>query len=202
MRGAREVLDDMLVLSCQSGDARALELLARRWHPRLLRHAYRLTGNREAAADAAQDAWIGIVRGIRGLRDPARFGSWALQIVRNKSRDWIRGEARRRGAEREMESRESAGEGLRGGVSHDKLGETAHADADVANLRRAMAHLSDVQRVILRLFYVEDRSVGEISEILTLPPGTVKSRLFYARRRLRESVETSATETQSEEMSG
>ena len=101
-----------------------------------------------------------------------------------------------------MESRESAGEGLRGGVSHDKLGETAHADADVANLRRAMAHLSDVQRVILRLFYVEDRSVGEISEILTLPPGTVKSRLFYARRRLRESVETSATETQSEEMSG
>ncbi len=184
MRGAREVLDEMLVLSCQSGDAKALELLARRWHPRLLRHAYRLTGDREAAADTAQDAWIGIVRGIRRLRDPARFGAWALHIVRNKSRDWIRKESRRRDATLELESRSLADPTVASGNSEEN--ERSMGGGDVLLLRRAMEDLSDEQRAILRLFYMEDRSVGEIAEIVGLPPGTVKSRLFYTRRRLRE----------------
>ncbi len=201
MRGAREVLDDMLVLSCQSGDARALELLARRWHPRLIQHAYRLTGNREAAADAAQEAWIGIVRGMRGLRDPALFGSWALRIVRNKSRDWIRKESRRRGAARELESL-AAADGAHSGPGTEDSDPSAGSHAAVASLRRAMEHLSEEQRVILRLFYVEDRSVAEIAEILGRPPGTVKSRLFYARRRLRESLDDPATRARSEEMRG
>lgn len=183
MRGAREVLDEMLVLSCQRGDAKALELLARRWHPRLLRHAYRLTGDREAAADTAQDAWIGIVRGIRRLRDPARFGAWALHIVQNKSRDWIRKESRRRDATLEFESRSLADPTVSGNSEEN---ERSMGGGDVLLLRRAMEDLSDEQRAILRLFYVEDRSVGEIAEIVGLRPGTVKSRLFYTRRRLRE----------------
>jgi len=179
MREAREVLDDMLVLSSQAGDTRALELLARRWQPRLLRHAYRLTGNRDAAADTAQEAWIGIVRGLRGLRDPAQFGSWALRIVQNKSRDWIRKETRRREATSQ----------LKVSWPTDEAANPTSADADVTRLRETMTELSDEQRAILRLFYTEDRKVGEISNIMGIPPGTVKSRLFYARRTLRKSLD-------------
>lgn len=197
MRQARDVLDDMLVLSCQSGDARALELLARRWHPRLVRHAFRLTGNREAAADAAQEAWIGIVRGIRGIRDPAKFGSWAIRIVQNKSRDWIRKETRCRAAVERLENPDPVEES---NPTAAKFVDSV--SPETALLRESMGQLSEEQRVIVRLFYVEDRPVGEIADILGLPVGTVKSRLFYARRRLRESFEAARGETQCEEMRG
>lgn len=186
MRGTREVLDEMLVLSCQSGDSQALELLARRWHPRLLRCAYRVTGNPDAAAEATQEAWIGIVRGIRGLRDPARFGVWALRIVRNKGRDWIRSERRRRRALAQVEAEALPTPALDGG-SDTALG-ADHAGA-VSALRAAMRELSDEQRTVLRLFYVEGLTVGEIAAVTGRPPGTVKSRLFYARRRMREATE-------------
>jgi RNA polymerase sigma factor (sigma-70 family) len=71
-------------------------MLSRRWHPRVLGHAYRLLGRREAARDVAQEAWLAIVRGLRRLDDPARFKSWSFAIVGNKCRDWIRRTQRRR----------------------------------------------------------------------------------------------------------
>lgn len=178
MRGTQEVLDEMLVLASQSGDAHAFEILARRWHPRLVRHAVRFTKDADAAAEAAQEAWIGIVRGIRRLRDPARFGPWARRIVRHKARDWIRRQTRRRSAS------EEAWELERWRSVH---GPAARVEPRL-EIRRAMRRLTEEQVTILRLFYVDDLPVVEISEALGIPVGTVKSRLFYARRALREAV--------------
>lgn len=184
MRGAREVLDEYLVLSCQNGDETALELLARRWNERLLGHAFRVTGDPDQAAEAVQEAWIGIVRGIRGLDDPRRFGAWALAIVRNKCRDGIRGEVRRRRRADRLSADPTATPS-----STEDVGPDAEARRDRARrIRRGMAELSDEQRAIVRLFYVEDRPVAEIADVLGLPVGTVKSRLFYARRRLKETL--------------
>ena len=90
MRSRQDVFNDLLVLRCQGGDGDALEALARAWHPRLLRHAFRLTGQADAAAEVAQEAWMAIVRGLGRLRDPAVFRGWAYRIVANKSRDWVR----------------------------------------------------------------------------------------------------------------
>jgi len=181
MRGTGEVTDDLLVLSAQRGDAQAFEMLARRWHPRLLRHAYRLTGNPEGAADSVQEAWIGIVRGLRRLKDPARFAAWAHRIVGNKSRDWIRREQKRRGALETLEVERASG---------PSAVDPGGRDERVRDLRRAIAELDGDQQTILRLFYVEENGVSEIARITGLPAGTVKSRLFYARRRLREAMES------------
>ena len=85
-----QIEDELLVMDAQTGDRSAMEALVRRWQKRLWLHALRLTGDREAAWDVTQQAWLGIVKGLRRLRDPARFRAWAYRIISNESADWIR----------------------------------------------------------------------------------------------------------------
>ncbi len=174
---ASSALDEYLVIECQLGNADAFRALFRRWNGRLLGHAHNLIGDREAALDVTQESWMGIVRGLHGLRDPARFPSWALRIVANKARDWIRREQSRR---RLME--EGAVEPPRPATSDD-------GDDDLDRLRAGLAALEHDKRLVLRLHYLEGRSVAEIASELGVPPGTVKSRLFNARNELRHRLE-------------
>ena len=73
-------LDEYLVLLSQAGSTDAMDGLARRWTPRLLRYASRVLGGSteaaEAAKDVVQETWIGAIRGLGGLRDPAQFPAW------------------------------------------------------------------------------------------------------------------------------
>ena len=87
---SHQIVDEILVMDCQDGDAGALNVLVSRWQKRLWAHAYRIVHDSEAAWDITQDSWLAIVRGLRKLNDPARFGPWSMQIVANKARDWIR----------------------------------------------------------------------------------------------------------------
>jgi len=175
-RDEREALEELLVLRCQDGEAEALEALARLWHPRLLQHAARLTGDREAARDVAQEVWMAIARGIGRLEDPARFRGWAYRIAVHKSRDWIRREqGRRRALRRAAESGER---------------ETSRGDSEAEQrVKATLRALSAEHRTILSWYYLDEMSVREIAEVLSVPEGTVKSRLFYARRALRECLE-------------
>ena len=75
------ILDEYLVASARAGDAKAFDLLARRWQKKLIAHAWRLTGDAEAARDAAQLGWIEIVRGLDRLQDERAFPAWAYRIV-------------------------------------------------------------------------------------------------------------------------
>jgi RNA polymerase sigma-70 factor (ECF subfamily) len=181
MRDRDAVLDELLILRCQAGDVHALEALAMRWHPRMRLWAARVTRDPHAAEDVAQDAWIGIAQGLGRLRDPARFRSWAHRIVRNKARDWIRREqARRRSVKAwtiTAAQRESAG-----------LTEPPGA-RELARITEALERLPIAQRAILRWFYIDERSVREIAEAVSIPEGTVKSRLYHAREALRRSLE-------------
>ena len=81
MRQREHVVDELLVLATQAGHTDAFEQLARRWHPRLLRHALRLTGDPDGAREAAQETWAVVARSISRLKDPACFGPWALRIA-------------------------------------------------------------------------------------------------------------------------
>jgi RNA polymerase sigma-70 factor (ECF subfamily) len=67
------VLDELLVTLAQAHDAQALDRLARRWRPKHYTHARRLLRDPDAAAEAVQDAWVNVLRGIGSLEDPARF---------------------------------------------------------------------------------------------------------------------------------
>jgi RNA polymerase sigma-70 factor, ECF subfamily len=170
--------DELLVLRCQEGDADAFELLVGRWQRRLWRHAWRLTGDETAAWDVMQETWIGISGGLRRLKDASAFPAWAYRIVSNKCRDSIRHQRRQR------EAQDTYTEWMR---REDR--ETATTEERHGNLRDALDQLSGPDRAVLSLRYEEDFDTAEIAGILGIPEGTVKSRLFYARGRLRKYLE-------------
>lgn len=177
-RTIESIQDELLVLRCQDGEVAALEQLIGRWYPRLLGHAMRLTGEREAAQDATQEAWMAIVKGIRRLNDPAGFPAWAYRIVSHKCADWIRQRQRRRGLQQTV-AHESAS------ANSQLLSE----QNDIERLRSAIGRLAPEHQVVVHLHYREGLSVADIARSLKVPVGTVKSRLHHARNQLKQSLE-------------
>jgi len=175
MRTPDDVQDELLVMRCQDGDREALAELVQRWQPRLLRQAARLVDGVDAAADVVQEAWVAIVRGLRRLDDPACFRSWAYRIVTRKCADWTR--------------RRQRGRATEGALAVDPVDPSpspADSSDDVAALRKALRSLPNQQKAILAMFYLDGMSIRLIAEVLSLPEGTVKSRLYHARCHLKE----------------
>jgi RNA polymerase sigma factor (sigma-70 family) len=162
----------MMVLLAQQGEREALERLAARWRPRHYAHARRLLGRMDGAADAVQEAWAGIVRGIGRLQSPERFPAWSYAIVTRRCQDIIRRKAREPKGDPDADPADPASGGETSG-----------------DLRRAMAALPPDQRAAMALFYLDGLSVAEIAEAISIPAGTVKTRLFHARRALRRQLE-------------
>lgn len=169
--------DQWLVLRAQGGEADAMRQLVERWNPRLTRHAMRLTQNAEAANEAAQEAWLGIVRGIYRLDDPACFRRWAYRIVARKCADWIRRRQKDRQTTQELCSDPPAPS--RENALQDKQ----------ERLRLALQELPSQDRALLAMHYTEAMPLTEIADALGLPLGTVKSRLYHARQRLKAAIE-------------
>jgi RNA polymerase sigma factor (sigma-70 family) len=174
----RQVLSDWLVLQAQGGDERAFRRLHELWAPDLLRFARARVGDDDGAAEVAQETWIAIARSLRRLDDPACFARWACQITVRRAADWIR--------RRQRERRKQAA--LKAEPESTPAG-PAEESGMLAALRTAIAHLEAGQREILQLFYTAEMSVAEIGEALGIPPGTVKSRLFTAREKLKQQLE-------------
>ena len=177
--GPERVLDELLVMRCQDGDAEAFETLVGRWQKRLWRHARRLTDDHAAAWDVVQETWLAMVKGIRRLRDPATFGPWAYGIVSRKCADRVR----RRTRERRLEA------GLRERVEASDERFRRDDDDRAETLASAVRRLTGDQQAILSLRYAEGFSIRQIAEALDLPEGTVKSRLHHARAELKRLAE-------------
>ena len=170
---AGQLIDELLVMEAQDGNAQAMEALISRWQKRLWQYARRLTGNAEAAWDVTQESWLGVVRGIRRLDDPARFRPWVYRIVTRKAHDWIGARVRAR-----TQQAEPAGEPTTT-AGPSKL------DVSV-DLESVLQRLLVRSRVVLTLYYLEDLGVSEVAQVLGLPVGTVKSRLHQARNEFKE----------------
>ena len=170
---SERLIDETLVLDCQNGRAEALRALVSRWQRRFWRHALYLTGDAEAAWDVTQESWLGIVRGIARLKQPARFREWGFRIVTNKARDWMK--RKRGGTGRDPDA-------LPAPVIEGDLERSDNA-ADVLHLLR---RVSSDHRVILTLHYFEGLRVADVADILGIPVGTAKSRLYAAREEFRE----------------
>lgn len=175
-RDTARILDEYLVASARLGERRALALLARRWHPRLVAHAWRLTGDPEGAHDAAQQGWIEIARGIARLGDDRAFPAWAYRIVSRVCARQVRDAVRRRG--------------LAEGIATEPVPEPAAPGGtlDAERLRAAIRTLPPEQRAAIALYHFEEMRVAEVAVALDVPAGTVKTRLMHARRKLRAAL--------------
>ena len=168
--------DELLVMRCQDGDAEAFDALFRRWQPRLSGYARRLAADDTPAADAVQETWLAVVRGLRKLDDPATFRHWVYRIVTNKCADQVRRAVRQRELLRQAEDE------ARAAGQPDAAPES---NVSVAAVRAAIGRLRPDRRAVLALHYAESQSVADISAILGVPAGTVKSRLHHARQELK-----------------
>ncbi|MHC4204133.1 MAG: RNA polymerase sigma factor [Planctomycetota bacterium] len=155
-------------MDCQRGSVKAMEMLVSRWQKRLWKYAYNMTGDAEAAWDIMQESWLGIIKGLRKLQDPANFKAWAYRITTNKSIDWIR---KNRAAKK---------------VGLDEVQGHQEEQEKDAGLKELMEKLDIKKRAVLNLRYFEQLTIPEIGIALKIPKGTVKSRLHNARKELKE----------------
>ena len=176
MRTRSEILTELLVLRVQNGEKEAFDLLVTQWYQRLERRVYRLTNDIDAVKDISQDSWVAIVKGIRSLEDPSHFQNWVYQIVRNKCVDWIR----KRKSERTFKEAYLA--------NFDDKVEVLSSEL-IDSIRLLIRQLSNDYRTVLTLFYLEEMGVQEIARRLSIPEGTVKSRLYHARKMLKKALE-------------
>ena len=168
-----------LVLDAQAGSEVAFAVLARRWDRRLVAHAWRLLGDAEEAREAAQAAWLEIVRGLKRLREPAAFPAWAYRITTRQAAAIIR---RRRGERRLSEDLQTAA------ATEPQTVDASEPDTSAA-LYAAIRALPPDQRAAIALHHFEGLSVAETAVALDAPVGTIKTRLMHARRKLRAALE-------------
>ena len=147
------------------------------------RLALAIVGNEADAADATQDTFVAAWRQLGSLRDPARIDAWLARIAVNSARMVARG--RRRRTVREIAGTDPTSFDPPS-VADDPA---ASAADDARTIGAALERLSADQRSILALHHLDGRSVAEVGAILDVPEGTVKSRLFTARRALMAAIE-------------
>jgi len=170
--------DEWLAIRCQLGEAGAFEALVSRWHGPLWRYARHLLGDDDRAADVSQDIWLRVVRGIGRLREPAKLRAWLFGIARRAVMDRLRLVYAAPGAEVTDVADEAA-------PPDDRLElEERHRALD-----EEIDQLPVIERDVLVLFYLQNLSLQQLAEVMDVPIGTIKSRLFRARRLLRQRLE-------------
>jgi len=177
-----------LMLAVKGGDPSAFDDLVSRLRSRAYRVAHSLVGSHDDAMELAQEAFLKTYRARGTFRDGEPFLPWFHRILRNTCFSFLRKHKR------------VAKHSLSGGIDDDggdwQLEGEMPAPSDGAELeeanvalREAFAQLSARDREILALRHFEELSYKEIAAALEIPEGTVMSRLFHARRRLRERLE-------------
>ncbi|WP_347175333.1 RNA polymerase sigma factor [Polaribacter uvawellassae] len=180
MKDTNNLSDCELVLSYQSGNTAALSGLVKKWHVQFCKLAYWYVKDADVAKDIAQESWVIIFKKLDTLKNPKQFKSWSISIVNRKAIDWIRANKR---------------ESNKLNTFYDEKDKNINIDKSEDNktkllsiLKMEIDALPVNQKMIIKLFYTENYSLKQISEVLEISVGTAKSRLFHAREKLKKSL--------------
>lgn len=170
-------LDEIRLLSqCALADNRdAFGRLVEAYQPRLRRFLLNLTmGDEMLTDDLAQDTFIKAYVGIRGFKGLSSFGTWLYRIAYNE----FYNHARRQHEENVDD------------IGRLAEASTAAGDAMDASMtvQRALAGLGDNERVAVTLFYLEDQPIKQVSKIMQMPEGTVKSLLYRSKEKMKKII--------------
>ncbi|MEI8341861.1 MAG: sigma-70 family RNA polymerase sigma factor [Verrucomicrobiota bacterium] len=182
--------DSDLIARTQAGDPAAFDQLVIKYSPRLYGLVYNMTSNHEDTNDLMQDIFAKAYRSINGFRGKSSFYTWIHSIGVNMTINFLK----KRGRRFQMSL-----DDIDSNIQNDKdfIELTAKSnpvrDADLAELQRrlneAMMKLSYEHRTVVTMFDVQGMPHAEISKILGISEGTVRSRLFYAHRQLQSYLE-------------
>jgi RNA polymerase sigma-70 factor, ECF subfamily len=180
------ISDETLMGRVADGDRHAIRLLLERHQLKVYRFALRLVGNSATAEDIVSDVFIELWRRAASFEGRARVSTWILAIARNKAISAMR---------RRMD--QPLDDAMAKAIPDGAI--TAEETLDEADrsalLRRCLAQLSPEHREIVDLVYYHEKPVDEVAAILGVPAATVKTRMFYARRRLAEHLKAAGVET-------
>lgn len=162
----RAVEDTDLIARVKRGDVQAFNLLVSRWEKRIYNYLFRLTANSEDALDLSQDVFLKAYQNIRKLDDPERFPAWLFRIAHNEAQSLFRKKRP------EVDLNEDLG-------LHMEPSHTFSLDLSLA-VTAALDRLSPDQKEAVVLKVYQGFKFEEMSEILSCPVSTVKSRVYTA----------------------
>jgi RNA polymerase sigma-70 factor (ECF subfamily) len=163
---------------CRAGDREALDELIRRWEGKLFYYVRRLVADEPDAWDVLQQTWVRVLNGIGKVRDSGKLVPWLYRVARNTAISHRKSLLARQG----HLDRDAIVEDLA-----DM--EVLETDWTAEEVHRGMNDISASHRDVLTLFFLQDLTIKEIAEVAGVSEGTVKSRLFYGKKALREVLE-------------
>ena len=176
--------DNELMIDVQSGNVQSFKILAERWQHRIFGHCLQLLSNRGLAEEAAQEILLRVYRGANGFRHEAQFSTWLFRITINCC-NTIRHQNRYHSNETSFEDApvlETLKSSQSSAVEHLEQNERA------SELHSALMELKPELKEVLLLRDLQELSYQQISGILNLPIGTVKSRINRARIALAQTM--------------
>ena len=174
-----------LIAATQKGDHDAFAFLMRLYKDRVFNTALRFVGNWAIAEELTQDVFVSVYRNIGGFKGESKFSTWLYRVTWNLCTDWLR---RNRRPDRRTEAVDEADALPDKRV--DLEGEVLEEEQRVA-VRDALDRLDEKYRSVIVLHYYQKLSYDQIAAVLDMPAKTVETRLYRARKALRESLESS-----------
>jgi RNA polymerase sigma-70 factor, ECF subfamily len=170
-------ITEPLVQQAKNGDREAFSRLVRLMMNRTVALTYRMTGDREAAKDLAQDSFVAAWQSLKDFREDAPFDSWLLKIAHNKALNHIAADKRKNHAQNEVQARAEATE-------DDNLAKSAREKL-LASILTFVGHLPPMQKSVFELRYYQNMPFAEIAQTTGKAIGTVKTHYREAVAKLR-----------------
>ena len=185
--------DETLMMRCGRGDQAAFQALYERHHRMIYNLAFRMLGNHADAEEVTPDVFVKVWQKAAEFRGHSRVSTWIYRIAANMAMDRLRSARVGREVfwddltpvEKEMPDREAA----------ETPEEALLRQEDHRTLAGAMSHLGAEDRLLVTLYHLQGLTYAEIEEITGITPVNIKSKLFRARRRLRENMQTQQKDT-------
>lgn len=182
--------DRDLVERAQNGDTRAFDQLVRKYTPKLYGLVYNMTSNRDDTADLLQDIFAKAYRSLLRFMGKSSFYTWIYSISVNMTLNFLKKRGRRH-----IVSMDDVDSGIQNDPDFIKMTTGASPMRDInlhelqKRLNEAMQKLSEDHRTVVTLYDIQGLQHSEISAILGVSEGTVRSRLFYAHRQLQNYLD-------------
>lgn len=169
-----------LILRCQQGEAKLMDILVEMHEDSLYRFCYHLSGNADSAAELFQDTWIKAIHNIHKYKSSGCFLGWLFTITANLQRDRFRRLKRWQNILAKNQFQPPPGA---------SIDERMLIHEQRVIVRQALAGMDDSLRIPIILVYFEKHSLDTAAEIIGIPVGTVKSRLHRAKKHLKKKLE-------------
>lgn len=177
--------DADLVARAREGDTKAFDELVEKYTPKLYGLVYHMTSNHEDTNDVLQDVFAKAYRALKRFRGKSSFYTWIYSIATNMTLNFLKKRNRRRGMSLDDVdlSIENDPDFIEATSKSDPVREANISELQ-ERLNMAMQQLSDDHRAVVTMFDIQGMPHAEISKILGVSEGTIRSRLFYAHRQL------------------